>query len=260
MKTKLIFAAAFTILMPLTAHAKKNPADLTVNLIGPDNVNVNDGFSMQAIAATEKRVRGVKVKLLYPSNITTTQYSPICYPISGGLECNIGTMSRNSQYTISAEFTAPASAGSTSITAMGTIRGPEADQGNNTSVKTITVLDPTPPPATAITLNLPQNLEFTACWTDPYDGVPGSLNDCQVPASTQQMTLNADGSATTSDPNNDVYWSQSTDETTLTLEGYDPQGVLVVRYTGNGVSTTCFEGTGEFYQAVAEAAWQGCKN
>ncbi len=253
--TTILLISAFS-LTPSLAHARGG-TDLSIMLLGPDNVDISDTISVQMIAATDKRARNVTVQLLYPASVTASQYSSECWPISGGLECDIGNMRRNSQYTLTADLLAPSSAGSISVVATASMSRNDSNQSNNTSTKVINVIDPAPP-AFPVNLILPQDMDFTACWTSPYDGKPASFDDCEAPPTTADVTLNPNGSVTTLDPNVNVTWSQSADLKSLTIEARDLQGNLGASFTGPGVSSTCFEGPAEYYTAIAEAAWRLC--
>jgi len=256
MRYKSIFLTCALSMVPTLAFAGKS-GDMSVTVLGPDNVDVSTTASIMVQTTMTRGSRGVSVSIDFPNTVTATQYSPECYPVATGLECNIGRMRRNSQYSLSADLTAPATGGTFDVTATGTMNRSDSNPGNNVSTKTITVNAP-PPPAVPVPLTLPQLMDFTACWTDPYDNKVADFADCQAPAQTTEVTLELNGQVTTGDPNAVVTWSQSANLDTLTIEARDLQNNLMASYVGTGTSSTCFEGPSEYYTAVAEAVWELC--
>ena len=262
---KKTFMLLLMVTVAMTTHlaeARTRDADLALTLLAPASVDVSDPIAVQLVVYNHgpKRAKNTTVTLSLPANVGVNSLASECYLSGSDIICDMGTLRRNRQHTSSIELQAPGNGGNVLLAASVTSNRNDPNPSNNNAQASITVNapPPPPPPSVAVVINTPQQVDFTACWTDPYDNLPASFNDCQAPAEAGSMTLNANNnSVTTGDPGVIGTWSQPTPETlqiNFTDLNYNPLSV----WRGTGVSSSCWTGDIEFISAVAEAAWQGC--
>lgn len=251
----------FLFLIACSSAAQARQADLSLTVLAPGSVNVSDPIAIQLVAynAGPKRARNTTITLSVPNNVGITNLASECYISGNDVICDLGNLRRNRQHTSSIELQAPGSGGSVVLSASVSSNRTDPNPANNSAQASVSVIapPPPPPPSVAVTVTPPQQVNFSACWTDAYDNQPASMNDCQTPPEPGSMTLNGDWSIATGDPGILGTWSQPTPET-LQLHFTDLNYNDLSIWRGTGVSSSCWEGDIEFISAVAEAAWQGC--
>lgn len=234
-------------------------ADLTTTIIGPTELEFAETGTYSVITnnAGARNARRTELVISLPADFSIVTASSSCMSSPGELTCDLRRIRGGQSKTVSLQLAAPNAVVTGALAADATTRSREDNDGNNSDVLNISVVDPTPPPPPTAPVAAPQDLKLDMCvslsgsisWSDC---TPGSLL-------TQTVTLQPDLSIVTNDPGVYGDWNQSVSATDLTLDFFnqltnDPMSTM----TGVAVSGTCFEGTTVFHQGLGQGAWRGC--
>lgn len=250
---KTIFAAA---LFASAANAYAGPTyrpDMNIDISGPAAADVSSTLHYDLLVKNDgyATARNTLVTVTLPTNTSFLQASSQCTANGNLLTCNLGKFGLRSRKNLAFELTAPATAATLNLTAAVTTATQETNSSNNTdTIQTVVTNQPdiiiNPPTGGSV------NLRVQDCWE------PMSLDACPPEMIMNDLTLplNDNHTIDTGSTTATGVWSQP-DNKTIVMDFYNGSTHLS-HFTGSSISTTCFEGTFEYYTAVHSSTWRGC--
>jgi uncharacterized repeat protein (TIGR01451 family) len=231
-------------------------ADMMVMVQGPATAETSDALQYYVVASNQgsRNAGNVTATIELPASATFVQADNACSLSGTTLNCNLGRIRRNNNYTLSVELIAPSTAGTITLDASVSTTSRDNNPGND-SASLSTVIEEPVVVQPVVDIDPPELFVMRQCvgsnslqWEDC---TPGSLIEHLV-------ILDTNGVVQTNDPGASGTWNEP-DPYHIELNFYDLNNTPMSTFTGKAQTQFCFSGTTVFHQNAAySGAWYGC--